>query len=55
MRHVPLGWKLKYLTINKLKFFFYPIFMSEGRERFGHMVAGIVDGLAGRTGKRARS
>lgn len=51
--YVPLSWKLRYLFINSGKFLLYPLFMARGGERFGHMLAGIADGLAGRNGKRA--
>lgn len=50
--YVPFSWKLKYLVINKFKLLTYPLFMERGGERLRHMLAGLADGLRGRSGKR---
>lgn len=51
--YVPVSWKLKYALINLGKLVLYPLFMAEGGARLAAMLAGIRDGVRGRSGRRA--
>ncbi|WP_449623026.1 glycosyltransferase family 2 protein [Robertmurraya sp. Marseille-Q9965] len=49
--YVPTSFKLKYLILLPIKFFFFPIFADKKLLRFKMILKGIYDGFRGVTGK----